>query len=477
MRLLMGLEKRVERWSASRSWIDLPVVIALVTGTVCAIVLLLENTGAVHTSYAEVVTRALGRRDFKTAEIAARRMLHEGSGQREGNYFNMALALEGQERPEEAFALLQKAAPLERPGYARAHVASAVWFLSRKDGGPDNQKNAETHLKHALDAEPGNVEAREILGKIYASRKQWAEAIDNLMPITGTKPELLFLLAHAAQQSKDGIRFAEWIGRAEKHYRNRVESSQHDNQEHRLLWARALAVQEKFDEAVAVLKAGLDVTEKPVYRSSLAELYGVWAATLVRQQPGNLRARIDLIRAGLNYDPRNAQLLESLFEIGRLEGEEAKTARETVTKMLAEGDNSPILHFIAGNDAWKQGQLDQARIHWELAYKLAPDMPAVANNMAMILSLGREEDLPRAMETIDAAIKLSPKEPNLRDTRGRILAKMGKYKDAVVEFEYALPRMTKKGQVHEALAEAYEKLGMPELAAEHRRQAAAGVEK
>ena len=63
--------------------------------------------------------------------------------------------------------------------------------------------------------------------------------------------------------------------------------------------------------------------------------------------------------------------------------------------------------------------------------------------------------------------------PNLKaqllGTRGQILTKMGRWKEALTDLESALRAGQKTPGIHSALAETYEHLGMPDLAAEHKK--------
>jgi Tfp pilus assembly protein PilF len=52
-----------------------------------------------------------------------------------------------------------------------------------------------------------------------------------------------------------------------------------------------------------------------------------------------------------------------------------------------------------------------------------------------------------------------------------IYLKLGRYREAIADFEFALPKLQSKAGAHAALAEAYQKLGLKDLAEEHRRRA------
>ena len=66
-----------------------------------------------------------------------------------------------------------------------------------------------------------------------------------------------------------------------------------------------------------------------------------------------------------------------------------------------------------------------------------------------------------------------PDSPNYRETRGQILVKMGRYHDAMLDLEFAVQFMPDSASTHAAMAVACEKLGLKDLAAEHKKIAAA----
>ena len=58
-----------------------------------------------------------------------------------------------------------------------------------------------------------------------------------------------------------------------------------------------------------------------------------------------------------------------------------------------------------------------------------------------------------------------------RDTRGLILVKMKRWKDALPDLEFALRADLGRPELHRALARVYDNLQMPEVATEHKRLA------
>src|SRR5262249_52502651 len=158
-------------------------------------------------------------------------------------------------------------------------------------------------------------------------------------------------------------------------------------------------------------------TQEPVYRQALASVYLVWSDALARNGRDHFGDRLSLLECGLRYDPSNAGLLDRLSAATRLEGPEADKARAMLHGLLANGEAPATVHFALGLDAWQRGKTDEARLHWERAHQLAPQVGVIANNLALVLAQGQPPDLPRALELVNLALEHSPNQANFRDTR------------------------------------------------------------
>jgi predicted Zn-dependent protease len=98
-----------------------------------------------------------------------------------------------------------------------------------------------------------------------------------------------------------------------------------------------------------------------------------------------------------------------------------------------------------------------------------------ANNLAWLLAAGEKPDLPRALTIINQVLERWPGEPLYRETRGEILVKLQRWKDALPDLQGATVVKPDDAKLHKMLAETYEHLDAPGLAAEHRRRAMAGT--
>ena len=144
----------------------------------------------------------------------------------------------------------------------------------------------------------------------------------------------------------------------------------------------------------------------------------------------------------------------------------------TLRRLLAKGEATAQVHFALGLDAWDRGAVKEARVHWERANQLAPDLPVIVNNLAWLLYQSGPSELLKALDMINLAITKAPRETNFRDTRGHIFIKMGKFREALEDLEAALPNSPNNAEMHRSLAEVYSQLEMPALADEHKRLAA-----
>ncbi len=228
---------------------------------------------------------------------------------------------------------------------------------------------------------------------------------------------------------------------------------------------------EDFPEAAVILREGLNATDDPFYRTALAGLYATWSDAVSRDPKARPGDQMTLIETGLRYEPTNLGLLNRLLAAIQIKGPAADKARESLERMLASGQAPASVHFALGLDAWQRAKSDEARIHLERAEQLAPQTPAIANNLAWVLAASEPPDLPRALELSNLAIERAPKDLNFRDTRGRIEAKMGRWKEALNDLEAALMATPDNQDLHLALAEAYDHLGSSAMAAEHKRLA------
>jgi Flp pilus assembly protein TadD len=244
----------------------------------------------------------------------------------------------------------------------------------------------------------------------------------------------------------------------------------------RLIFAQTLETFGNRDRALGVLREL--VQEYPKQAKARLHLAGSLfqsrqyeeAAThyeeLRRQQPGQLlpllglarcRARLDQSDAARplmrELEERHADNSEALLECGRFAlGEQRLADAERLLRRAAElAPNDHEVHLHLGACLQQLDKPDEARSHLDRAKQI-------------------EADLIR-LETVVKAVLQKPDDPEPRLEAGRICLRNGQTAEALRWLHGVLEIVPDPGPAHEALADAYEQAGRPDLAAHHRRLA------
>jgi Flp pilus assembly protein TadD len=204
------------------------------------------------------------------------------------------------------------------------------------------------------------------------------------------------------------------------------------------------------------------------YRRELARVLIAWYDAKTADPKATHAERYALLDQVMTIIPDSPELLFRLVTFVRQTGPEAEKAKRKFRELTAAGAPSATAHLVLGIDAWQQDKPAEARYHWEMAFKLSPGSPQVANNLAWILAHYPPIDLPRAESLIDAALKQAPQDPRLHGTRGHILAKLGRPKEALPELELAKAAYPNDAKLFQALTDCCTQLGLPKMAAEYK---------
>jgi Flp pilus assembly protein TadD len=180
--------------------------------------------------------------------------------------------------------------------------------------------------------------------------------------------------------------------------------------------------------------------------------------------------RLQLVEEGLKYDAGNSDLLSALTPERIRPGEAAQT-RALLQRLISDGRAPAAANLILGMDAWQRRDFAVARVHWETALQLSPQLNLAANNLAWLLAHEEPRDLTRALALIDAVLQRAPNEPRFRGTRGAILAGLGRWREALPELIAALPASRASAAHHRLLSETYQHVGLSDLAQEHQNRA------
>lgn len=446
---------------------------ALVLGFSMAGVSLLANLAPqqeLDANYLLQARHAFKVHDYPTALICYDRLAPRAES-RPDILFGLAQTAQALGRIDQTLALMQQLAPFDQKGYGEAHLWWGWHLMTQTRMTEQSRQIAEKHLLVALE---GELEDRSrvhcLLGELYLSNGQLDRAEMYLTRVIQLRPHLRLRLAqlHAQRGHKDRARSEAQL--VVNFYRPRAQG---DPNQHfaRLAWADATTFLEEFPQAVAILTEGLSSSKSSLYTEALGRAYLAWHDFLAHRTTPDQALQLSVLEKGLENDPKNKDLLNRLSALTRLTSAESDRARAMLQELVARGEGSAAAHFALAAGAWQRGQQEQARVHMERAFEIAPHLPVVANNLAWTLAHLPNPDLPRALDLINAALAQAPKNSQFRDTRGRILAKMGQWPEALADLEAGLADRKEGSELHLLLAVAYEKTGLPEMAAAHRRLA------
>lgn len=422
---------------------------------------------------------ALGNRQLRAAEKL------ESQGEVSAADRNQAEALktEAEELQGQARQLISDLAGSARQGYAKAHYWMANHIAETKTPSKQTLRQVLFHLNRTVEAEPEHIGANVHLAQIYQSQGDFKRAIEHLKRVAAAQPQLHLDLALLYRRTKDLAQSNHEARLAAEHFK-RVCEKDPDAHLDRMKWSVAERILENYREAILILQKGLRLapaqftTQKgnsidlpKLYIHETAAAYRDWAFALRRKDPPDIVKSFRLLEEALKIDPGNDAVLAALIRFTRGESETAQRARETLKKMLAEGKASALVHMVLGSDAWVHGETDKARLHWEQAHRLEPDMSDVTNNLAWALVYSEPKDPQRALELINRSLRRIPNHESYLHTRGHVLMALQRWRDALTDLERVLRVRRKSAELHRSLATIYEKLNNPEMTREHRQRA------
>jgi tetratricopeptide (TPR) repeat protein len=398
--------------------------------------------------------------------------------------FALAQVLELKQQMGPAIELIKSLAPetavQAKPGYGPAHLVMAELYLSNRlppPPGSNPSRAAELHLIRALQTRAIASRAHMRLYDLYRLWNKPEEAEKHLEEAAKVSPEARLVLArwYFAKGKADRGKFnAAAAGEA---FRQRLDEKVDDHGA-RLSYADALLLVGDFPAALEVLRQGATLAQTTLdlqanYAVRASALYNAWYDAKSKDPKSTPAERFAMLEQSLKWFPNNGDTFVRLMAFARQKGPDADKARQTVRDLATGGEASFLAHLYLGIDAWQNDNPAEARYHWEKAFALDKDKNStlVANNLAWVVAFHEPTDPPRALSMIDAAIEKAPGDPRFRGTRGHILAKMERHKEALPDLEAAIPAYPNDERLFRQLAESCRILNMPKMAEDYKRRA------
>jgi tetratricopeptide (TPR) repeat protein len=400
--------------------------------------------------------QAFAAGDLAEARVRFRRLAAD-AGYSSDDVFGLATVLEADGRRDEAETLFDRLAPENTTGHPLAHFRRAARLVANGQ----STERAIRHLLRAVHGRPDLAEAHALLGQLKLNAGDREAAARHLSVAIRSHPELSLALAEAFT-GRDVESAARWASAAVDYFGPPARFQPGDAGA-QWSYARALYLAGRFRESADVIQRSLVIANDVPLRKLAAEVYADWCTSLSSDQAAS--ERVKRIEEGLAINPGSGPLVQALVATAAGTGPAALAARLSADHRMATGGPDAVAMRLAlGIEAVRRGNLGEGRRLIGDAYRDDPASLVAANNLAWLLIQEPGADPGRAMEIVDGAIKSHPNEPNLRDTRGQISVRMGRWRDAIGDLEFALPRVLPNKDTHRALAKAYRGLNMTSLA-------------
>lgn len=459
-------------WTRKTTLSVLPAVLGAILAIGLGVRVALTTNIDLDRRYATAAKSAIDDHDHALAALWLTRLVKQEPRQPAYRY-ELAVSLDGEGEHDRAWALMQTLAPSDRAGYPHAHLWLAKRLCDRPSATVGELQAAWRHLNRVLRYSPHSEEVHTLLARVLVSLGQLADAEQHLRESAAHDPEMRLLLAAVyAREGKFTLAESE-AKAADQGLSKQLENKTADPLRLRLRLADAKVLAGDFAGAQRVLSQ-LELDDPAAAQTRLAQLYLAWYDALGRAggstAGGNTIERCALLKRSLDAVPWNLPGLERLIQLTKQSPDEAHWASGVLNTM--DWNTAPAgAHLVMGLDQWQAGDHAAARQHLEAAYRAVPQDIRVTNNLAWMLAHDDLPDLERAMKLSSESLKLAPKQPNLLDTHGRILFKLGRWSEALGDFEALAAARPQDKQLHTLLADCYTRLGMPELANFQRRLA------
>lgn len=472
----------------------LPALIAIIFIIIIACYTWLRSDDGIQELYLRQANDARLRSDKQRAQLCYERLMqlqYTGDPRRLETQFNLGqLALELQQYQRSRSLLEELSNPDNDEGYADAHIQRARMIFQTSRRTKEDLDLMEKHLRRALKKQSENKTANGLLGIILWMRGRNDEAILCLQKSDPQDVAARITLAKIHKAMGNLQQAALYVDPLIDYLKNHA-NGEIDDVRFRSTLADAYMQMDQYEDAIKVLENAYAMKKSDFFKMALSNSYTEWFKKLtpLQQTPERERQKLDCLVRALEWDNTNVQALKFLVLYMNTSGNDSAERDRAHRMLTALRGNNAYLHLWLGEKLMDQGKFDEAKQEWDMAYKLNPDSPTIANNFAWILTQGSSTpplslapDLLKAERIMNQVISRASADdvnkPYYHGTRGTIYMKMGRYQEALTDLVAASQRddanpMSAKAMqsisLHQQLVEVYDRLRMTTMSDNHRK--------
>ena len=428
--------------------------------------------------------------DIAVVRHAMERVLQIDPNYGEGEYrLAVTLALQGElSRAEELIASI-----VERPGIpnlAAYHWRAVTLLNQSREGRSIQPRELERVFEKAAEWRKANRQVRFAQAELLARQGKVDQALELEMTTAEEEPRSYLRVAlHAKQAGKERVA-QEAIRRSERYFEDRLKSRLNpaDLVDDNIGYAQTLLMDGRRDEAIAKLQLeiGNSRTPQPKLKLTLSNIY--LDEFLSSRGPGDATDpsswNWEALAKAAEVDPLNPLLGRKIAE---LLGNPATTDDvrtygkgqivEVLSRQVAANQISPETLMLLGTLYYQRKLYEQAENYWEKVVELQPTAAAALNNLAYLQIEKEPPQVARGLELAARAYELAPRNAEVCDTYGQILLKADRPLDAIAMLERALKlssnlppeQQSGREKTRQLLADAYSRIGEPEVGEAYRK--------
>lgn len=456
-------------------------LIVLLGGISIAVWVLYPRTGDVSKKYREAIDQAIAKGEYHQAQLYQEKLKSLGVRHNQDEIRQIE-ELTKLGRIDEAIAMAERLAPIDRPGFPEAHFWLAQLYLEEKGHlqGKASLERADLHLKLLAQALkeirvetlPPNVTLMAAM--LEFKKKNPKDGLSLLKSVSGRYwPALVFQMEVHANlgQTKEVVEDALAISQLVKKEPGVLAEV---TREFFPMWCSALsAARETDDLKSAVLHWVEKYPNDPQAIAAWAKMQLSEIDTLmIRGSESDLsRAVRILVQATNRLDLDQHELIASWLYV-KLPPSSNLPNYQRLTELAAKSEDasSLLLEVLGTAAAMRNDNVAARELLTRAAAKDANNVVAL-NNLAYIISLHFVDEMPLALELAEKAFRVDPDDIRIMHTRGFIYLRLQRWEPAIKDLRAVIARNPDAADVHRGLAEAYRKTGRAELAALHETQA------
>lgn len=380
--------------------------------------------------------------------------------------YRLGLALSADNQSTEAREVMEPLANGALGDFFEANEWMAKQLLlDRIKGESIDAKAFENHLKRASQKKGADYRLLSMYSRVLEAGGNTQKALEVAKLAATSKTELNLDLARLYGRLNDteNLRNAAFI--VEDYFKRRLNTSVETDQD-RLAVAEAMVLSKRLDKAIEVLEQGLaGGARRPKLSLQLSETKRMqYTESIKTDETGKQTVDLSLLEAAAIADPMNPRVANEVANLLPRKIKPSKMLLDLLKDQILAGATTWQTHMVLAEAYYGMGNINESIRQWEMALDRNPNNLEALNNMAICMARLDPNNLEKPLELLNNASKLMPSNPELLDSYGEVLVLANRPKEAIIKYEMAIRQDGRRIDTRKRLVEAYQKVGMKELA-------------